>query len=190
MVATLTTFFLSSKMQQLEGGRDVAAWLTKTLAPLLKPKRDSSKSPSLRVNLAYARDSELIFVGTKQKIFALSSAHGLDLIEHIREQVRLQSSEHRLLPVVPESGAEMASRALLATQDATRHVDALRKADSVSIRRLGLSLLLGDIEMYASDLRSTSWQRVRMEFYGLVSRHALTPLVFSILQLICLGSSA
>lgn len=171
-------FLVFENTAQLEGGRDVTAWLANALAPLLTVKRNAGKSPSLRVNLSYARDSELTFVGTKQKIFALSSAHGLDLIQHIREQVRLQSSEHRLLPIVPESGAEMASRALLATQDATRHVDALRKADSVSIRRLGLSLLLGDIETYASDLRSTSWQRVRMEFYGLVSRHALTPVGF------------
>ncbi|MFC5861850.1 RNA-directed DNA polymerase [Acidicapsa dinghuensis] len=171
-------FLVFENTQQLDGGRAVAAWLTKTLAPLLKPKRDSSKSPSLRVDLAYARDSELIFAGPKQKIFALSSPHGLDLIEHIREQIRLQSSEHRLLPVVPESGAEMASRALLASHDATRHVDALRKADSVSVRRLGLSLLLGDIEIYASDLRPSSWSVVRREFYALITRHALTPFGF------------
>lgn len=171
-------FLVFENTAQLTGGRDVTAWLANTLAPLLTVKRNGGKTPSLRVNLPYARDSELTFVGAKQKIFALSSAHGLDLIQHIREQIRLQSSEHRLLPVVPESGAEMASRALLTTQDATRHVDALRKADSVSVRRLGLSLLLGDIEIYASDLRSASWQRVRKEFYALVSRHALTPVGF------------
>jgi len=171
-------FLVFENTAQLKGGKDVSAWLANTLAPLLTVKRNAGKSPSLRVSLSYAHDSELTFVGTKQKIFALSSAHGLDLIQHIREQIRIQSSEHRLLPVVPESGAEMASRALLATQDATRHVDALRKADSVSIRRLGLSLLLGDIEIYASDLRSASWQGVRKEFYALVSRHALTPVGF------------
>jgi hypothetical protein len=171
-------FLIFENTAQLEGGPEVTAWLAKTLAPILTVKRNSGASPSLRVDLTYARDSELIFAGAKQKIFALSSAHGLDLIQHIREQIRLQSSEHRLLPVVPESGAEMASRALLATQDATRHVDALRKADSVSVRRLGLSLLLGDIEIYASDLRPRSWQRVRREFYDLVSRHAITPVGF------------
>jgi hypothetical protein len=70
-------------------------------------------APSLKLNLPYAHDSNLIFRGGKQKIFALSSFHGLDLIEHIREQIRAQSSEYRLLPVVPETGAEMASKALL-----------------------------------------------------------------------------
>ena len=135
-------FLVFENTEQLMNGRDVITWLAKKLDPLLTVKRNTGKSPSMRVKLPYASDSELTFAGTKQKIFALSSAHGLDLVQHIREQIRLQSSEYRLLPVVPESGAEMASRALLATQDATRHVDALRKADSVSVRRLGFSLLL------------------------------------------------
>jgi hypothetical protein len=171
-------FLVFENTPHLQGAREVTAWLANTLNPLLTVKRNTEESPSLRIRLAYARDSELTFAGTKQRIFALSSAHGLDLIQHIREQIRIQSSEHRLLPVVPETGAEMAAKALLATQDATRHVDALRKADSVSVRRLGLSLLLGDIEIYASDLRVASWRKVRNEFYALVSRHALTPVGF------------
>ena len=69
----------------------------------------------------------------------------------------------------------MASRALLATPDAKTQVDALRKADMVSVRRLGLSLLLRDIETYSADLQPGSWKGVRNEFYGLVKRHALTP---------------
>jgi hypothetical protein len=171
-------FLVFENKADLQGARKVMTWLGNNLTPLLTTKRNSDESPTLQIRLKYALDSELNFVGAKQKIFALSSAHGLDLIQHIREQIRLQSSEHRLLPVVPETGAEMASKALLATQDATRHVDALRKADSVSVRRLGLSLLLGDIEIYASDLRVASWRPVRKEFYALVMRHALTPVGF------------
>lgn len=171
-------FLVFENIAQLEDGPAVNGWLADALAPLLTPRRNAGKPPSLRLNLPYARDSELIFAATKQKIFALSSAYGLDLIQHIRKQIRLQSSEHRLLPMVPESGADMASRAFLATQDGTQHIDALRKADSVSVRRLGLSLLLGDIETYASDLPPNSWRSVRIQFYKLVSRYALTPVGF------------
>lgn len=171
-------FLVFKNEKQLQSGREVITWLAETLSPLLSVARRTGELPSLRVNLPYARDSELTFVGVKQKIFALSSAHGLDLIQHIREQIRLQSSEHRLLPDVPDTGAEMASRALLTSHDASRHVDALRKADSISIKRLGFSLLLRDIEVYASDLRSASWQGTRKEFYALISRHALTPIGF------------
>jgi hypothetical protein len=159
----------------LEGADEVTKWLATTLRPILAVRRNPSGPQSLELRLPYAEDSQLIFAGAKQKIFSLSSMHGLDLIQHIREQIRVQSSEYRLLPSVPDTGAAMASKALLATPDATRHVDALRKADAISVRRLGLSLLLGDIEIYASDLRAASWQKTRKQFYGLVNRHALTP---------------
>ncbi|WP_431274555.1 RNA-directed DNA polymerase [Variovorax ureilyticus] len=148
------------------------------LSPYLILKRNAEESHSLKLNLPYARDSELIFAGKKQKIFALASEHGSDLVRHIRNQIREQSSEYRLLPEVPVSGIDMASRALLATPDASLQVDALRKADAVSVRRLGFSLLLSDIETYAADLRPTSWRDVRKEFYGLVQRHVLTPVGF------------
>lgn len=141
-------------------------------------KKNDNGPPSLKLRLAYARDSDLIFAGKKQKIFSLSSAHGLDLVGHIREQIRIQSSEYRLLPEVPTTSAEMASKALLATPDAKIEVDALRKAEAVSVKRLGLSLLLRDIEVYSADLEPQSWRDIRSEFYGLVQRHVLTPIGF------------
>lgn len=157
------------------GANAVTDRLASELSPLLTVKKAGDGPPSLRLNLLYARDSELVFAGPKQKIFALASAHGSDLVHHIRDQIREQSSEYRLLPEVPTTGIAMASRALLATPDASLQVDALRKADVVSVRRLGLSLLLSDIETYAADLRPLSWKAVRSEFYGLVKRHVLTP---------------
>lgn len=168
-------FLVLENLDSLQSAKQVTRWLASHLPASLSVQRNSGGAPSLRLTLPYAEDSDLILAGAKQKIFALSSAHGLDLIQHIRNQIRIQSSEYRLLPAVPESGAEMASRALLATPDAKLEVDALRKADVVSVRRLGLSLLLRDIETYSSDLQPRSWGKVRNEFYGLVRRHALTP---------------
>lgn len=160
------------------GAQRVTARIAETLAPLVKVKENKGGPTSLKLHLPYATDSELVFAGPKQKIFALSSAHGSDLVHHIRDQIRQQSSEYRLLPAVPETGIAMASRALLATPNAALQADALRKADVVSVRRLGFSLLLGDIETYAADLRPNSWQSIREEFYGLVSRHVVTPAGF------------
>lgn len=157
------------------GAQRVTKSIAEALAPLVKVKKNGEGPNSLSLNLPYAKDSELVFAGPKQKIFSLSSAHGSDLVHHIRDQIRQQSSEYRLLPAVPESGIAMASRALLATPSAALQADALRKADVVSVRRLGFSLLLSDIETYAADLRPESWQVIRKEFYGLVSRHVVTP---------------
>lgn len=153
--------------------------LAGALSPLITRVKSSSRgAKSLRLNLPYAKDSEIVFSGNKQKVFMLSSEHGRDLVQHIRDQIRQQSSEYRLLPSLPETGHAMASKALLATSDPTLQVDALRKADAVSVKRLGFSLLLSDIETYAADLRPETWKDLRSEFYGLVARHVVTPTGF------------
>jgi hypothetical protein len=160
------------------GSRSVVSLIARKLSPLARTLPAEHSPASLEITLDYAKDSRIVFAGPKQKIFALAPPHGLDLVEHIREQIRIQSSEHRLLPDVPEYAAGMAARALLATPDASLQVDALRKADVVSVRRLGLALLLRDIESYAADLSPDEWKDMRAEFYGLVTRHVITPLGF------------
>jgi len=171
-------FLVFENKRQISGARTIIQRLANLLKPICSIEPNGENAPSLRVTLPYAQDSDLIFAGPKQKIFALSSPHGLDLIQHIREQIRIQSSEHRLLPSLPNTAVEMASRALLATPDASLQVDALRKADVVSVRRLGLSLLLRDIDAYSADLSPESWADVREQFYGLVKRHVVTPVGF------------
>lgn len=160
------------------GAQRVTERIASALSPIVQLKKNDGGADSLTLHLTYAMDSNLVFAGKKQKIFALSSAHGADLVHHIRDQIRQQSSEYRLLPAVPSSGIAMASRALLATPNAALQADALRKADVVSVRRLGFSLLLSDIETYAADLRQDSWRSIRYEFYGLVTRHVVTPTGF------------
>lgn len=168
-------FLVFDNSEDLTSADKVADRLVDALAPKLARRENGGSGSTLKLSLPYAWDSELIFAGEKQKIFSLASLHGLDLIQHIREQIRIQSSEYRMLPEVPNTSADMASRALLATPDASLQVDALRKADVVSVRRLGLSLLIRDVEAYSADLRPESWVYLRAEFYGLIKRHVLTP---------------
>lgn len=171
-------FLVLNATEEDYGAQHVAARLVEALKPLVKPVSNGESPNSLLLSLEYAKDSKLIFSAEKQKIFFLSSAHGLDLIHHIRDQIRQQSSEYRLLPAVPTNGVAMASKALLATPNASLQVDALRKADVVSVRRLGFSLLLSDIETYAADLTPKTWVKIRLEFYDLISRHVITPTGF------------
>lgn len=171
-------FLVFENLEGLTSAKKVTEEIAKKLSPSLVVRKQNSDAPSLELKLKYAPDSKLIFVGKKQKIFALSSEHGLDLIQHIRENIRVQSSEYRLLPALPKTGIRMASKALLATPEANLQVDALRKADVVSVRRLGVSLLLRDLEAYSMDLAPKSWLEVRKEFYNLVERHVLTPVGF------------
>lgn len=171
-------FLVFENKENLKSASEVIRHIAKTIDNLLIVENGKDTAPSIELSLPYAKDSKILFAGNKQKIFSLSSSHGLDLIQHIRENIRAQSSEYRLLPTVPPSGIQMASKALLAAPDATLEVDALRKADVVSVRRLGISLLLRDLEAYSSDLMPSSWKDVRCEFYSLVNRHLITPAGF------------
>jgi hypothetical protein len=169
-------FLVLRHHQNFASGEAFLRWLANRLASIVEyEESERDTGPSLRIRFPYASDSELRFVGNKQKVFDLSNEPGLDLVEHISERIRLQSSEYRLLPELPESEAEMANEALLATPDATLEADALRKADKISIRRFGFAMLLRKVETYARDLHPKEWASLRRRFYGLVERHIITP---------------
>ncbi|UWM64332.1 RNA-directed DNA polymerase [Enterobacter sp. CP102] len=141
----------------------------------IKIDRDENGLPDLAIKFKYAFDSNLKFKTQKQRIFSLSSEHGLDLINQISSQIRAQSSEYRMLPSIPRDSIQMAEKTLLASSDASLVADALRKADTISIRRLGLSLLIRDVESYSKDLSRNEWGHIRHEFYGLCERYLLSP---------------
>lgn len=162
-------------------GADFIKWLGRRLAPLTEIEGSEGAARndlSIRVELPYAKQSKLLFVGTKQKIFQLEGANGLDLIGPIEEQIREQSSEHRSMPDLPGSEKAMAHRALLVSSDASLSTDALRKADAVTLRRSGFAMLLSDIEAYARDLEPETWQDLRKEFTKLVARQLRSPKSF------------
>lgn len=167
-------FLVMETAQEMSGGDSILSYISQRI-DFIKLRKVKGKTPCLSINLNYAKDSKLIFSPDKQKIFSLSSEYGLDLINQICSQIRIQSSEYRMLPSIPRNSVQMAEKALLASPDASLIADALRKADAVSIRRLGLSLLLRDIESYSKDLNRSEWENIRHEFYGLTNRYLLTP---------------
>jgi hypothetical protein len=168
-------FLVAAEHPEISSGDAFLAWMASLAPHLLHVARTEGEAKSLFFRPKYASDSSIEFSGDKQKIFILSGRDGIDLVDQIEDQIRQKSSEHRLLPMLPEDDREMISNALLVTPDATLQADALRKADVVSVRRLGFALLLRDIEAHARDLRPPVWAVQRHAFYGLVLRHVITP---------------
>lgn len=174
-------FLVFRREQPFESGEAFIKWMAAKLGPIADAPvaaTGKSKEISLRINLPYGGQSELVFTGKKQKIFQLFGPHGLDLINPIEEQIRQNTSEFRDLPKLPATEQAMAHRALLVTPDAQLEADALRKADAVTLRRSGFAMFLGDLEAYCSDLDPGSWKKLRSHFYGLVERHLLAPKAF------------
>lgn len=170
-------FLVLSHDVQLSGGDGVMSRIASGLGEIAIYQSTNNGS-QIEIKFDYARGSELIFAGQKQKVFNLQGEYGLDLLTHVNEQIRKQSSEHRLLARLPDTAEEMATKALLAQPDGSLEPDAIRKADVISVRRLGLALLLRDVEAYARELSPSGWSERRKEFYELVIRHVLTPIGF------------
>lgn len=169
-------FLVTIAEQKVSNGESYIRWLRKQFHEYFVLDRENGTS-GLRLKLTYAFDSDIVFSSKKQKIFFLSGIHGLDLIGQVEEKIRCQSSEYRLLPELPIQEAAMLDLALLASPDARLEADALRKAEAVSLRRLGFSFLLGDFEAYARDLNydDYDWKTARDIFYGIVNRYVITP---------------
>lgn len=164
--------------EAFETGEKFLEFLAKRMSPTLSLEPLTNGDRGLLVDLPYHKSKpgqELLFAADKQKIFQLEGKEGLDLINPIEEQIRVQSSEFRDLPDLPTTEGEMASRALLVTPDAQLRADALRKADAVTLRRSGFALLLSDVEAHARDVESNSWKLIRDAFLDLIERHLLMP---------------
>jgi len=150
----------------------IVSHLTRRITPLtLNADRNE-----LQLVFPYAAKSQLIFKTEKQRVFLLAGEIGKDLLDAIESKIDEVSSEWRLLPNLDDLERSPAARVLTAAKKSNEDADALRKADGLSLRRLGFSLLLRSINALVRDLPPTEWVSDRRRFYRFASRHVLTPL--------------
>ncbi len=117
----------------------------------------------------------LLLQQAKQKVFFLQGQGGLDLLCNIESQIRSVSSERRLM-TSPDRLESMASaRVLTAAGSPSEEADTLRRADGLSVRRLGWSIQLRVVETLARDLRAEDWYAERKQFYKFAHSHILRP---------------
>lgn len=118
--------------------------------------------------------TRLLFQPEKQKCFFLSGKSGLDLLGNIASHIREVSSERRLMPLPEQLDQTQSARALTAT-DSADEADNLRRADGLTLRRLGWSVLLRSVEVLARDLLPKDWVRERSRFYEFAHDHVIRP---------------
>lgn len=123
----------------------------------------------------YQRQSRLLLKQEKQKIFFLQGQPGLDLLNNIAHQVNTLSSERRLMPLAEEMDNMASARALAAATGTAEEPDSLRRADGLTLRRLGWALQLRSAEILARDLDRKAWTAQRKQFYDFACAHILRP---------------
>lgn len=109
----------------------------------------------------------------KQKLFVLQGRAGLDLLDSIEKEIYELSSEHRLMPSPDQLEHSTAAKVLSAAGSVAENADTLRRADGLTIRRLGWSLHLRHVETLARDLPPNQWKEQREEFYQFAHNHIL-----------------
>lgn len=117
----------------------------------------------------------LLLQQSKQKAFFLQGQGGIDLLSNIESQIRNVSSERRLMPSPDRLESMASAKVLTAAGQASEEADTLRRADGLSVRRLGWSVQLRAVETLARDLRAEDWQAERKQFYEFAHSHILRP---------------
>jgi hypothetical protein len=123
----------------------------------------------------YQGETFLSLQRSKQKVFFLEGRGGLDLLDSIESQIRSVSSERRLMPNPSKLESMAAAKVLAAAGNASEEPDTLRRADGLSVRRLGWSVLLRAVETLARDLRHDDWRAEREKFYKFALNHIIRP---------------
>lgn len=119
--------------------------------------------------------TELVLQNNKHKVFFLAGQTGLDLMNVIRDEIREVASERRLMP---EGGGRMrmaSAHVLAASSDVRERADTLRRADGLSIRRMGWAIQLRWAETLTLDLPPANWDKERGEFFEFATNHVLRP---------------
>ena len=118
-------------------------------------------------------ESKVSLQSDKQKLFVLQGRAGLDLLDSIEKEIYELSSEHRLMPSPDQLDHSTAAKVLSAAGSVGENADTLRRADGLTIRRLGWSLQLRHVETLARDLPPNQWKEQREEFYQFAHNHIL-----------------
>ena len=118
-------------------------------------------------------NSHITLQSDKQKLFILQGRAGLDLLDSIEKEIYELSSEHRLMPSPDQLEHSTAAKVLSAAGNVRESADTLRKANGLTIRRLGWSLQLRHVETLARDLPPNQWKEQRDEFYQFAHNHIL-----------------
>lgn len=129
----------------------------------------------IRVNLpkSYGNYANLLLQRTKQKFFFLKGTSGKDLLKSIASEIRSLSSERRFLPLPDHLERTKSARVLAAAEQTADEAVSLRRADGLTIRRLGWALQLRSIEILARTLDPSTWKSKRVDFYTFAQDHII-----------------
>lgn len=123
------------------------------------------KNKELHFVADYLKESNIVFKNKKNKLFFIDSKTGKHLVSSIISQMRIETSEWRTLPELPEDIEDIESMVISAVSESGNVTTNLRNTDSISLKRSSFAITLRSFETYARDLPADRWAEKRNEFY-------------------------
>ncbi|MBK8179264.1 MAG: hypothetical protein IPK67_10335 [Planctomycetes bacterium] len=171
-------FLVLRDPENVSGPGELMDRVARFLPSEMLTKRETDSGVERRIHLGpYQGKTELVLQDGKHRIFFLHGRAGLDLLSVIRREIVDLSSERRLMPDPDALTRSPAARALTAAADSRESADSLRRAEGLSIRRMGWAIQLRSAETLALDLpaEDEEWTERRREFYRFARDHVLRP---------------
>lgn len=112
---------------------------------------------------------------SKQKFFYFDKKSDLSMLDAIEMEIEEISSEWNFIPDVASSNSSLYKKALGLCGDQDDFNNALRKVETIKLKRLGLSLLISNAFALNEYVAPKDWFNQRKKIYDLVINHLLIP---------------
>lgn len=142
------------------------------------PKNEQSES-SAKFFLPFGNNDVVEFGIKKEKLFVLEESTGLSFIETIKESMKENSSEWRLLPDSDQEIENLGKQIASANSNNEESVNSLGKSDGISIQRLKFALKLRNFESLSDLVPKSVWGAGLIKFLKLCENFIISPQQFS-----------
>jgi hypothetical protein len=146
--------------------------------PECKYSSEENKSPSAKFLIPFGRNTEIEFGIEKEKLFILEESTGFSFIETLKESLKENSSEWKLLPDSDEEIENLSKQIASSNSSVEEHVNSLRKSDGLSIQRLKFALRLRNFESLVDLVPRNVWKKGLNKFLTICEDFIISPQQF------------
>lgn len=119
--------------------------------------------------------AELVFPIDKEKLFLLEPGNGELFLETVKDAMDESSSEWRMMPDPDNDLSNLGRKIVGANSDITEKVSGFRKANGVSIKRMGFSIELRNMEVLVQLLDKSTVKPYLNRFFQIVNSQIVSP---------------
>ncbi|WP_342453028.1 hypothetical protein [Demequina sp. B12] len=166
----------------LPTAREVWEWISRRSDTLLQVRdidsKDSPEGFEVRFKKSYLGDSTPTFSNEKNRVYFLSGATGLTLVDALQRTTSERASEWRQLPRFPDDPEDMTTDVVHALQADGDRAANLRTTDELTSSRAAFAITLRDVESLEADVDPATWSGHRRAFFEAVHDHIMVPTQF------------